>query len=409
MTNEMYDIEVVDCPLCGSSATEPLLILDCGKFDKSALYETLRIKGCKKCGHVYNELTSDEVKGLMLYYDSEYSLSNISAPDNTGDRPGSSNYFTLNRYRILHRIIGKYACPDSDILDVGCAMGGFLDYLRENGFSRLFGIDPVIEYVKEAERSGKHYIKLGNAEAIPFDDNYFDLVVMDQVLEHVIDIRKALREVKRVLRTGGHMCISVPDASRYGDVYFFDFYWFLLREHIHHFDIEHLRFFAKAEGFDLIEYVSSETPMMSEAMLLPNLTAIFRLNGNAPSLSMKELLKLEKILKAYVEKEKERLFYRRSFFKTLNQLKKELYAWGISREFLYLYAQTEIGKVIHGLVDVNPYKQLHLTIGGKKINPPSILRQVNTNSGVIITAVAHKTAIKTSLRHMGYKGEVVEL
>ena len=57
-------------------------------------------------------------------------------------------------------------------------------------------------------------------------------------------IRRFFREAKRVLADDGYLCIGIPDASRYDKMYFFDFFWFLIREHIQHFDIEHLKLLA---------------------------------------------------------------------------------------------------------------------------------------------------------------------
>ena len=115
--------------------------------------------------------------------------------------------------------------------------------------------------------------------AIPLDDNAIDLIVMDQVLEHVVDLRKAFKEASRVLDRDGVLCISVPDASRYNEKYLFDFYWFLLREHVQHFDIEHLKLLAIQEGFELVTHSQYETKLVSDKMILPVLTVVFRLTG----------------------------------------------------------------------------------------------------------------------------------
>jgi len=100
-------------------------------------------------------------------------------------------------------------------------MGGFLDYLHVKGIKSLSGIDPTKKYVNYAKQKGNYTIKLGSAESIPFEDNRFDLLVMDQVLEHLLEPRKAFQEAKRVLVDGGLFCIGVPDASRYDKTYFF--------------------------------------------------------------------------------------------------------------------------------------------------------------------------------------------
>lgn len=51
---------------------------------------------------------------------------------------------------------------------------------------------------------------LGSAENLPFEDDFFDLVVAWEVLEHVDNDKKAFSEISRVLKNGGHFLFSVP-------------------------------------------------------------------------------------------------------------------------------------------------------------------------------------------------------
>lgn len=55
----------------------------------------------------------------------------------------------------------------------------------------------------------------GTAEKLPFESNFFDLVVAWDVLEHVPNDRKAFSEVSRVLRPKGHFLFSVPLGKKY--------------------------------------------------------------------------------------------------------------------------------------------------------------------------------------------------
>lgn len=397
------------CPLCESKESVRLLHLKIKNFDNSKLYEDLRIKRCSYCGHIYNELTLNEFKNLMEYYENEYSLTNIHAPDKSGDRPGSKNRLTLIRYNLVFPVIKRHVNIEARILDVGCAMGGFLDYLKENGFDQIYGIDPVVAYIEKASTK-VNAVRVGSAESIPFDDNYFDVLVMDQVLEHLLEPRKAFKEAKRVLRKDGYLFIGVPDATHYRETYFFDFYWFLMKEHIQHFDITHLKFLAESEGFELIEFFYNKTPMMSETMILPYLGAMFKKTDNKTiSSKNKDLFYLSKEIEQYIEVENERLSKKRELVTDLKKSGKEVYAWGVGREFLYLYSLTEIENIIKGLIDVNPYKQMYLRLDGRTILPPFATKETDKESSVMITAIAHKDAIKASLRNMGYKGDIIEI
>ena len=61
-----------------------------------------------------------------------------------------------------------------------------------------------------------------------------------------------------------------------------------MREHIQHFDVEHLKLLAEMEGFELVSFSKSETPMMSEKMILPNLKVLFRLTDKMKRLNITE-------------------------------------------------------------------------------------------------------------------------
>jgi SAM-dependent methyltransferase len=96
------------------------------------------------------------------------------------------------------------------VLDVGCGSawlaGHFTDYT---------GIDASREAV-EAARARGHEVTLADADdPLPFADASFDGVVLKDVLEHVREPVALVREVRRVLRPGGRVFASSPDAQRW--------------------------------------------------------------------------------------------------------------------------------------------------------------------------------------------------
>lgn len=403
--------KLIGCPICNSNKAITILNLDCGNLDNSMLYQFVNINVCAKCGHIYNCLSVDEIEGLMKYYSKEYAPLNLSSTDKLGDRPGSNNPFTLKRYAQLYNLICPYVNKDSKILDIGCAMGGFLDYLYHQGLSNLYGIDIVEDYVSQAKKKDKYNIKIGGAESIPFEDKSFDLLVMDQLLEHSVNSSQAFKEAKRVLVNDGLLCVGVPDASRYDEIYFFDFFWFLMREHIQHFDLEHLKLLAAQEGFELVTYHRSETPMMSEKMILPNLSVVFRLTGKKGKLNFtKSCFEIKNEIERYIKNEFKKLNEKKRLINYLITSQKPLYFWGIGREFFYLYETLGAKNCnIIGLIDTNPYKQKKFSVGGKKIMDKSILENATSDSVLIISATAHTEQIKKTILEVNYRGKIIEV
>ncbi|MFA5842587.1 MAG: class I SAM-dependent methyltransferase [Candidatus Gracilibacteria bacterium] len=399
------------CPICKSAQAFRLLNLDCGNLDPSTLYSLVKINACEKCGHIYNDLSSEDITGLMKYYNEEYGPVNMSSTDKVGDRPGSTNSFTCKRHALLYDLVAPYIHKDSRALDVGCAMGGFLDYLHQKGLTKLYGVDIIEDYVSYAKKKGIYTVKLGSAESIPFDENSLDLVVVDQVVEHLVDPIQVFKEAKRVLAEDGLLCIGVPDASRYDKLYFFDFFWFLMREHIQHFDLEHLKLLAGLEGFEFVTHCEAETPMMSEKMILPNLNVVFRKTNKKGQLHTTEnCFKLKKEMEQYIANDLKKLNNKKALIKKFINSKKPLYAWGIGREFLYLYASAGLKNCnLVGLIDTNSLKQSTFSVEEKSIHDKNILKEAPANSALLITAIAHTSPIKKVLFEMRYQGQIVEI
>lgn len=95
------------------------------------------------------------------------------------------------------------------ILDVGCGLGTYVRKFR--GFSEdVHGVDVDPERVAEASASLPN-IQVSFGESLPFPDGRFDVVFLNEVIEHVDDDRRTLAESVRVLRPGGHVVIYAPN------------------------------------------------------------------------------------------------------------------------------------------------------------------------------------------------------
>lgn len=402
-------LDQINCPICSASNSENILELDCGNLDNSILYRNLIIKSCKNCGHIYNELTNKDIQNLMEYYNNEYAPTNIGGSNLGGDRPGSSNDFTLKRHSQLFDLFQNNISKDSKILDIGCAMGGMLSYLKKQDYNYLYGIDVTKKYIDIAKKNKEFDIQFGSADDIPFENNFFDLLIIDQVMEHLVNPRKAFQEAKRVLKKNGFFCIGVPDAQRYGELYFFDFYWFLMREHIQHFDLTHLKLIAESEGFELVNYSQSDSPMMSQTMILPNLNVLFRYTGKSDICKDHDNFELLKKMKVYIKNDFQRLKNKQSIVENLFKEKKPVLVWGIGREFLYLYENTKLKNCnIVSLIDSNRFKQVNNSVDAREINAFTNAYNMD-NVTVIITALAHYESIVNLLLDNNFKGEIIHL
>jgi ubiquinone/menaquinone biosynthesis C-methylase UbiE len=97
---------------------------------------------------------------------------------------------------------------DKAILDIGCGPRGSLEWV--DMAKERVGLDPLADKYQKLG-TGLHKMKYVNAyvENIPFPDNYFDIVTSFNSIDHVGDLSKACREIKRVLKKGGAFLLIV--------------------------------------------------------------------------------------------------------------------------------------------------------------------------------------------------------
>lgn len=99
------------------------------------------------------------------------------------------------------------------VLDVGGGLGSFAALLSLRGVSVTL-LDVVEENLAVIERRHPGVTAvLGDACALPFDDGTFDGAVCMEVLEHIDDDERAVAELRRVVRNGAALVVSVPNAA----------------------------------------------------------------------------------------------------------------------------------------------------------------------------------------------------
>ncbi|MFN9110923.1 MAG: class I SAM-dependent methyltransferase [Bacteroidota bacterium] len=151
---------------------------------------------------------------LIEKYKSNWDDGNPDLTTKVTSREHEYEYALLQLHKKTQSGIGERVL-NKKVLEIGCGHGGICVYASMNGASSVVGIDLSSEVLDianslKSEFETKQLIRKNNiqfikasTENLPFEDNSFDLIIADNVFEHVEDLDATLKECKRVLVDGG--------------------------------------------------------------------------------------------------------------------------------------------------------------------------------------------------------------
>ena len=110
-----------------------------------------------------------------------------------------------------HNTCHFYSKPGMRVLDYGCGVGVSLIEINNLG-AEAFGIE-VDENVGPIAEALNLKIHIGSLESMPYPDHYFDLITLNQVIEHIPDPVQFLKALKAKLKQDGKIMLSFPNAN----------------------------------------------------------------------------------------------------------------------------------------------------------------------------------------------------
>lgn len=147
---------------------------------------------------------------------------------------------------------GKY------VLDIGCSSGELTSLIELN--NKVAGIELCHNAVKKARQKGLN-VKKGKVQKIPFPDNTFDAVHFSEVIEHILDTDKALKEIYRVLKPKGRLIVTTPNFCCFRDrilVLFGHLQGYARhKEHVKFFNKQRLEKYLEQNGFKVLKSYGS--------------------------------------------------------------------------------------------------------------------------------------------------------
>jgi SAM-dependent methyltransferase len=151
----------------------------------------------------------------------------------------------------VFRLLEPY--PPTRILDVGCGTGYNVEYMNANGYPDVHGLDMAPEALSFCLSRGLNKVVAGDLTDLPFANESYEMVTALDILEHLDDDGKGLRELLRILKPGGILILFVPA---------FQFLWSLQDEVSHHcrrYTVNELGRKIRYTGFEItkISYANS--------------------------------------------------------------------------------------------------------------------------------------------------------
>lgn len=202
------------------------------KFTKLFGVAGFEIKKCNKCGLV-RTFGKQSVSYEEYHRDADYKL--------------HERYFR-NIFLKRFTTISDYK-KSGKVLDIGAATGTMLQIFADHGWETV-GIEPSGSE-KEIKKRGIKVIKT-TFEKAKLPKNYFDVVIINHTLEHVLDPLEVVKKIKSILKNGGIVYIDVPNFGSLSSQIMTKSWPLLLPdEHVHHFTAKSLKKLVEKAGLEV--------------------------------------------------------------------------------------------------------------------------------------------------------------
>lgn len=385
----MKDIgdDEMGCPICGKENFEVIdkLCSNMKILGESFPKSDTNVVSCNNCGLTY--LNSDATQeNYIAYYKSD--ICNPPMYYEMFGEEETEEYFQ----HILARL-APYIDKNSSILDVAGSWGELGAFLKRKYMeSNVTIIDPKDKCIVACKEKGLKAVLGDSSNMAELLEEKYDLIILNHALEHILDIQKAMQNVKEVLKENGYVYIEIPNIEGYVKEDAAP-YCFLTYEHVVHMGMDDLHNLAEYTGFTVVDSGTYYKKISS----YPSIWVILKNNNGVSNKKGKHFSQDRVFLKEYIEKCKKEM---RNTLKSLEMKQTKLILWGIGASTA-LVLEDFANCNIYQLIDNNPLRQgIEYQIGEKryKIQAPE---EVNCpDATIFILSIPYRKNIEKQIRQM---------
>lgn len=376
------------CPACGGSEVKGIYRARFVLPEGHPLSQGYEVVSCNGCGMVFADTHVDQAV-YDRYYAALSKYEDPSLSSGGGLTPWDAARLDVMAACVARHLPGK----DARIVDVGCANGGFINALRNLGYTRACGIDPSPSCVRFIRESLHAEAWVGFVDQVPEGAGPFDGVVFSHVLEHLPHPSAALSMARQHLAPGGLVYVEVPDGARYKNFLTAPFQEFNT-EHINHFSQTTLRTLLEREGFAVVECGQKELES-APGMPYPAIYGICReAMGLIYEVSKDEAV--EGLMAAYIQASTRIMRAMDQAIREALDASPRLIVWGTGQLAMKLMAETALSHAdIVSFIDGNPVNQSRRIRGISVIHPEAL---DDRTTPILISSTIHEEEIGLAIR-----------
>jgi len=264
------------CNLCGNKDLEFLFYAKDKNMRVPGKFPILK---CKKCGLMMIGVIPDDAE-LRSFYPKEkyYSYKKI---DSSGfkfrmrmllynmyfNKVKKNSFKKLLLFPFLPFSRGTIIEPGKKLLDIGSGSGQFLYEMKQFGIN-VYGLEPG-DFDRNSAKKEKIEIKNTDLLKARYQNESFDIITLNHVLEHIQYPRGTIKEIYRILKKGGKMVIGVPNYKCLAySIFGKNWYQLDVPRHFNDFSDKILVKILKEEGFRINKIRYNSRPTQFSVSLL---------------------------------------------------------------------------------------------------------------------------------------------